>query len=109
MIRSIVAWVAAHPESALEWWVLASVFFSALKPKNEDQFDKYAKVITPAGARLLVALAAFFTDFLKVFQQLLGIAARQNWSASAQRALRSIPPSPNDPPPVSVEGEDPKK
>lgn len=92
MIRAVVSWVAAHPEAALEGWLMASALFSALKPKTEEQFDTYARFITPTGARALVLLAAFFTDFLKVFQQFLGIVSRQNWSAPAQRALRSVPP-----------------
>jgi len=96
MIRPIVVWIAAHPELALELWISLSLLFSAIKPKNEEQFERYAKIITPSGARALVVLAAFFTDFLKVFQQVLGIVSKQNWSATAQRAMRSVPPPPKE-------------
>lgn len=102
-------WIVAHPWECFRYYVGFSAFVSAIKPKTPAQFDRMARLITPRGARFVVALAAWLMDFLKFAKEMLGVLVNEHWSESAERALKSMPPPSNETPPILIEGEEKKK
>ncbi len=90
--------------------ILSAVFVWFTKPKSEEDFVKKARALrSPKAAKLLIAFARLAPDLRAFGAALWDALFGEADTPNVHRALKSLPPPPNETPKILIEGEEPKK